>query len=64
MNKLNKFDEFKTLVEPVCAWLRKNGNPHTNIIIGTDGAKVVIDVLGTPIPDKENWGVLWHTNGI
>lgn len=54
MNKLNVFDEFKTVVEPVCEWLRKNGNPHTNIIIGTDYVKIVTDILGMPISDEEN----------
>ena len=54
MNKLNRFDEFKTLVKPVCEWLRKNGNCHTSIIIGTDYAKIVTDILGTPIQDEEN----------
>lgn len=53
MNKLNKFEEFQTLVKPVCEWLNKNGNPHTNIIIGVDYAKIVTDILGTPVTIDE-----------
>ena len=54
MNELNIFEEFKTLVEPICEWLRKNSNCHTSVIIGTNYANIVTDILGTPIPDEEN----------
>lgn len=52
MSNLNRFDEFKKLVNPVCEWLKLNGNPYTYVIISTESAKIVEDILGLPIANN------------
>lgn len=45
---MDKFYEFKKLVEPVQEWLRENYNPHATAVITSEFAKVTTDEFGYP----------------
>lgn len=47
-------EQLKELIAPVVEWLKKNGNPHTQIIVGIDCVKVTEDVFGLPVNDNDN----------
>jgi hypothetical protein len=38
--------EFKSLCNPLIAWLNKNGNPHETIRIDTTSAELLQGVIG------------------
>ena len=47
-------EQLKELIAPVVEWLKKNGNPHTQIIVEIDCVKVTEDVFGLPVNDNDN----------
>jgi hypothetical protein len=49
-----RMQEFKKLVEPLYAWLRKNYCPHDAIIIEYGQARVVSDSIGVPLEDSQS----------
>ena len=45
-------EEFKSLCKPLIEWLQKNCHPHARIIIETDHALMLEDILSiTPFQD-------------
>ena len=49
METKSKLDELEELVRPIAEYLRENYHPHASIIITETSAKVVEDLMGTPI---------------
>jgi len=43
--------EFETLARPLVKFLNDNFNPHTEIIINCDSARIMSGECGIPIPD-------------
>lgn len=48
-----KVEQLKELIAPVVEWLKKNGNPHTQIIVEIDCVKVTEDVFGFPVENSD-----------
>lgn len=49
IEELNKKSQsFAEIVKPVQEWLNNNGCPHDTIIIDSDGARFVSDIMGVP----------------
>ena len=48
MDDKKLIEEFKVLCKPLNDWLQKNYNPHTKIIIETDHAEIVQELIGIP----------------
>lgn len=46
---MNNLDELEELVQPICEWIHKKGNPYTQVVIDLEGARVTEDVAGLPI---------------
>lgn len=46
-------EQLKELIAPVVEWLKKNGNPHTQIIVEIDCVKVTEDVFGFPVENSD-----------
>ena len=41
--------ELVELVKPICEWIEKYGNPHTQVQIAIDYMRVTEDVVGVPM---------------
>jgi len=44
-----QMEEFEDLAKPLVKWLNANGNPHSVIIIETDGARLMMGLCSVPI---------------
>lgn len=43
-----ELEELHTLSAPLIDWLREHYNPHTQIIVDVDRARVVMDLISAP----------------
>ena len=50
--KMENLNELEELVQPICEWIHKNGNPYTKVVIDLEGARVTEDVAGLPVKKK------------
>lgn len=45
----NKTDQLEQLAKPIAEWIKKNGNPYTQVIITADKIRVTEDMVGIPL---------------
>jgi len=50
-----RLKEVEKLCIPLVQFLRKNYDPHTEIIVSTDFVKVSQELLGVPVPYEEEY---------
>lgn len=56
---MEQLKKIKELSRPLIEYLQQNYNPHTSIIIESDGIKVVEDLMCTPIFYNERGEIDW-----